>query len=61
MTRPCARRTIRACSSPIFHGQASTIIDAAPAEVFAAITAIDRLPEWNQRIAHPGVGWAPGC
>ena len=34
-----------------FHGQASTIIDAAPAEVFTAITAIDHLPEWNQRIA----------
>ena len=28
-----------------FHGQASTIIAAAPAEVFTAITAIDRLPE----------------
>jgi uncharacterized protein YndB with AHSA1/START domain len=34
-----------------FHGQASAVIDAAPAEVFTAITAIDRLPEWNQRIA----------
>jgi uncharacterized protein YndB with AHSA1/START domain len=34
-----------------FHGQASTIIDATPAGVFTAITAIDRLPEWNQRIA----------
>ena len=41
-----------------FSGQASAIIDAAPARVFAAITAIDRLPEWNQRIA--AVTRAPG-
>ena len=34
-----------------FHGQASAIIDVAPAEAFTAITAIDRLPEWNKRIA----------
>jgi len=34
-----------------FHGQASTTIDTAPAEVFTAITAIGRPPEWNQRIA----------
>ena len=34
-----------------FHGRANAVIDAAPSEVFAAITAIDRLPEWNERIA----------
>lgn len=34
-----------------FHGQASANIDAAPAEAFTTITAIDRLPEWNERIA----------
>lgn len=34
-----------------FRGQASAVIDATPAEVFAAIATIDRLPEWNQRIA----------
>jgi uncharacterized protein YndB with AHSA1/START domain len=33
-----------------FHGQASAIIDASPTDVFAAITRIDRLPEWNKRI-----------
>ena len=34
-----------------FQGQAHAVIDADPAEVFAAITGIDRLPEWNARIA----------
>jgi uncharacterized protein YndB with AHSA1/START domain len=58
-------RIIRACSSPISHGQASTTIDAAPGEVFTAITAIGRLPEWNQRIAAvtrtPGTPLAEGA
>ncbi len=48
-----------------FHGQANAIIDAAPAEVFTAITAIDRLPEWNQRITAvtrtPGTPLAEGA
>src|SRR3954454_10308296 len=34
-----------------FHGRASATIEAEPADVFATITAIDRLPEWNARIA----------
>jgi hypothetical protein len=34
-----------------FHGHASAEIDAEPAEVFAEITAIDHLPEWNKRVA----------
>ena len=34
-----------------FHGRASVTIEADPADVFATITAIDRLPEWNARIA----------
>jgi len=34
-----------------FHGQAAAVVDESPAEVFAAITAIDRMPEWNERIA----------
>jgi len=34
-----------------FHGQAAAVVDESPAEVFAAITAIDRTPEWNERIA----------
>ena len=47
-----------------FRGQASTIIAMSPAEVFTAITAIDRLPQWNQRIAAvtrtPGTSLTPG-
>ena len=31
--------------------QTGAVIDAAPIDVFAAITDIERLPEWNQRIA----------
>jgi uncharacterized protein YndB with AHSA1/START domain len=34
-----------------FQGRASAVIEAAPADVFATITAIERLPEWNGRIA----------
>jgi uncharacterized protein YndB with AHSA1/START domain len=34
-----------------FHGQASATIDASPADVFAAITRVDRVPDWNKRIA----------
>ena len=33
-----------------FQGQASVAIEAEPDDVFATITAIDRLPEWNARI-----------
>ena len=41
-----------------FRGQAAAVIGATPADVFSAITAIDRLPEWNERIA--AVTRAPG-
>jgi hypothetical protein len=34
-----------------FHGHASAVIDAEPADVFAAITARGRLPGWNGRVA----------
>ena len=34
-----------------FHGQASTTIDTNPRDVFAVITQVERLPEWNKRIA----------
>ena len=51
MTRPRVTADYQGMLLTDFHGQASTIIDAAPAEVFTAITAVDRLPEWNQRIA----------
>jgi uncharacterized protein YndB with AHSA1/START domain len=34
-----------------FHGKASATIEAPPGDVFAAITAVDRLPQWNGRIA----------
>ena len=34
-----------------FHGQTSATIEAPPRDVFAALTAVDRLPEWNERIA----------
>lgn len=33
-----------------FQGGASVAVEADPDEVFATITAIDRLPEWNARI-----------
>jgi uncharacterized protein YndB with AHSA1/START domain len=39
-----------------FHGQTSVVIDADPKHVFDAVTRVERLPEWNQRIAavvHP--------
>jgi uncharacterized protein YndB with AHSA1/START domain len=34
-----------------FHGHASLVIDADPKVVFAAVTQVERLPEWNKRIA----------
>jgi uncharacterized protein YndB with AHSA1/START domain len=34
-----------------FHGHSSAIIDACRNDAFAAITQIERLPEWNRRIA----------
>jgi uncharacterized protein YndB with AHSA1/START domain len=34
-----------------FHGQASTTIDTSPSNAFTAITQVERLPEWNKRIA----------
>jgi uncharacterized protein YndB with AHSA1/START domain len=34
-----------------FHGHTTATIDAPPAEVFAAISNIERLPAWNARIA----------
>src|SRR3954469_18816743 len=50
-----------------FGGTTSRIIDAEPADVFARITDVSRLPEWNARIHHvieppaeplaPGVEW----
>lgn len=47
-----------------FRGRATAVIDATPNEVFAAITAIDRLPEWNTCIAEvlkaPGNALAEG-
>jgi uncharacterized protein YndB with AHSA1/START domain len=41
-----------------FHGQTSAIIDASPTKVFAAITQVDRVSQWNKRIA--SVVRAPG-
>lgn len=35
-----------------FHGQATAVVETSPAEAFAAITAIDRLSDWNERIAN---------
>ena len=65
MTRPRVTADYQGMLLTDFHGQASTIIDAAPAEVFTAITAIGRLPEWNQRIAAvtrtPGMPLAEGA
>jgi len=40
-----------------FKGQASAYVDATPALVFATITDLHRLPEWNSRI--PAVLEAP--
>jgi uncharacterized protein YndB with AHSA1/START domain len=49
-----------------FHGSASTQVNASPAEVFAFITDLDHLPEWNQAIRRiverpaaltPGAEW----
>jgi hypothetical protein len=34
-----------------FQGHATATVDAQPAEVFDTITTIERLPEWNARIA----------
>jgi hypothetical protein len=33
-----------------FHGRAAVVVEADPDDVYATITAIDRLPEWNARI-----------
>lgn len=33
-----------------FKGTASKVIDATPDEVFAAVTDLDRLPEWNAHV-----------
>lgn len=33
-----------------FRGKASQLIDAAPQDVFAAITDLDRLPTWNAHV-----------
>ena len=33
-----------------FSGNASQVIDTTPDEVFAAITDLDRLPEWNAHV-----------
>ena len=33
-----------------FSGTASQVIDATPDEVFAAITDLDRLPQWNAHV-----------
>jgi hypothetical protein len=47
-----------------FDGTASVSIDASPDEVFAFITAVDALPEWNECIhhviEHPGQPLAEG-
>ena len=32
------------------HGEATTIVEAAPDDVFATITDIERLPDWNAAI-----------
>jgi len=50
-----------------FTGSSEAIIEAEPTAVFAALTDVDRLPEWNKRIANilepppgplaPGVEW----
>ena len=50
MTAGRSRRRINSCWKG-FQGQATVTVDADPDEVFAIITAIDRLPEWNARIA----------
>jgi Polyketide cyclase / dehydrase and lipid transport len=34
-----------------FHGQATTTIDTNPRNAFAAITQVERLADWNKRIA----------
>jgi uncharacterized protein YndB with AHSA1/START domain len=49
-----------------FHGSVTTEVKASPADVFAFITDLDRLPEWNQAIRRiverpatltPGAEW----
>jgi uncharacterized protein YndB with AHSA1/START domain len=47
-----------------FNGASSASIDASPEDVFAAVTDISRLPDWNARIQRvvtpPGRPLAPG-
>jgi uncharacterized protein YndB with AHSA1/START domain len=35
-----------------FHGTTQVALDASPADVFALITDVDRLPEWNAHVHH---------
>jgi uncharacterized protein YndB with AHSA1/START domain len=35
-----------------FSGSEQVVLDASPAAVFALITNVDRLPEWNEHIHH---------
>lgn len=47
-----------------FEGRASATVDAEPRDVFDALTDVDRLPQWNKRIAKilqpPDAPMAPG-
>ena len=50
-----------------FKGHTTAVLDAEPADVFAALTDIERLPQWNKRVERvlqppdkplaPGVEW----
>src|SRR4051812_17722456 len=42
-----------------FHGSAAVLLDASPDEVFAALTDVERLAEWNAKVHHVVEG-APG-
>jgi uncharacterized protein YndB with AHSA1/START domain len=44
---------------PSFTGQSTAVIDAPPGVVFAAVTDVERLPEWNRRIV--GVAERPAA
>jgi hypothetical protein len=35
-----------------FHGSAGVLLDAAPEQVFAVLTDIAHLPEWNAKVHH---------
>jgi hypothetical protein len=54
MTRPADDRDTGGMGILLDHfgGTTSRVIDAAPADVFARITDVPRLPEWNARIHH---------